>query len=374
MRSLFRNTIIQYFFFLIPIVCYGQKGTIVSGYFEGASENEMVYIESNKGIKDSSSIKNKQFSFNLNAGEEWDVYFVRCPAISNTFMFPLFLKKNSSIHFHVNKELNQFEISGDGNAEEQNRFYKRQASESNLFRSIKNEIAETKDSVKLIELEQKLKSVEASIEAFNKNWVIQHKHSPFSVAVLRLFVYTGSDEREDTLTQKYFDLLSSTAKDNNFQAYLLKSDFAIFNDKYSNASINTIAPEFILNDTMGNKIRLSDFRSNYLLIDFWASWCTPCRINNPRLKSIFERYKGKGLNVLSISVDTDAEKWKAAIKKDDMDWQQGSDLEGLDTGVAFQYQILAIPHYILLGPDGKVISKNSGEIQLIESRLKEIFK
>ena len=116
------------------------------------------------------------------------------------------------------------------------------------------------------------------------------------------------------------------------------------------------------------------FKDKYLLLDFWASWCAPCRENTPSIRWLYNKYKGNGLKVLSISLDKDNTKWKDAIKADTMSWLQGSDLMGEEGGVGFQFQIISIPQYVLLAPDGKIIFNfSNGDVDSLEEKLKQIF-
>jgi peroxiredoxin len=125
-------------------------------------------------------------------------------------------------------------------------------------------------------------------------------------------------------------------------------------------AIGKVAPDFSQPDTLGNKIKLSSLRGKYVLIDFWASWCGPCRAENPNLVKTFNRFKDKGFTVLGISLDQPGKKdaWIAAIHKDNLSWTQVSDLKFWDNDVAVLYGVKAIPTNLLLDPQGKIIAKD----------------
>jgi peroxiredoxin len=121
-----------------------------------------------------------------------------------------------------------------------------------------------------------------------------------------------------------------------------------------------MAMDFTQNDTLGNPVSLSSFKGKYVLIDFWASWCGPCRQENPNVVKAFNNYKDKGFTVLGVSLDQPnaKDKWMKAIHDDNLTWTQVSDLKFWGNAVAVQYGIQAIPQNFLIDPQGKIIGKN----------------
>jgi thiol-disulfide isomerase/thioredoxin len=110
-----------------------------------------------------------------------------------------------------------------------------------------------------------------------------------------------------------------------------------------------------------------------LLVDFWASWCGPCRVENPRLVKLYNQYKDKGFDILGVSLDGNSEAWQKAVKADRLTWTQVSDLKGWNNTAARAYGIKSIPFNLLLDKDGIIIGKNLRGPDL-ENKLKEIFK
>lgn len=140
-----------------------------------------------------------------------------------------------------------------------------------------------------------------------------------------------------------------------------------------NVQIGKVAPEFALPDTAGVSVSLSDFRGKYVLLDFWASWCPPCRRENPNVVKAFNEYKDKNFTVVGISLDKDKSKWLKAIADDNLTWTHLSDLKYWDSKIPALYGVRGIPANVLLGPDGVIIAKNiTGED--LHKKLEEVIK
>jgi thiol-disulfide isomerase/thioredoxin len=131
-------------------------------------------------------------------------------------------------------------------------------------------------------------------------------------------------------------------------------------DKFDAVSIGRIAPLFASTDTAGNAVNLSDFRGKYVLIDFWASWCGPCREENPVVVKAYQKYKDRKFEILSVSLDQPGkhDAWVKAIHDDQLSWQHVSDLKYWDSAVAKLYMVRSIPQNFLLDPKGKIIAAN----------------
>lgn len=123
-------------------------------------------------------------------------------------------------------------------------------------------------------------------------------------------------------------------------------------------AIGGVAPEFTLTDVSGKPVSLSSFKGKYTLVDFWASWCGPCRQENPAVVKAYNMYKAKGFEILGVSLDEKKESWEKAIKDDKLAWTQVSDLKGWQSDAAALYGVKGIPMNFLLDKEGKIIAKS----------------
>jgi peroxiredoxin len=157
-----------------------------------------------------------------------------------------------------------------------------------------------------------------------------------------------------TVIDKIFNGMHGLVK-NNSRGIAIKEKI----DKYMTVAVGKTAPEFSAPDTSGKTVSLSSFRGKYVLIDFWASWCGPCREENPNVVKAYNRFHNKNFEILSVSLDQPGKhaEWVKAIQKDGMPWFHVSDLKFWNSEIAKLYAIKSIPQNFLIDPQGKIIAQ-----------------
>jgi peroxiredoxin len=156
---------------------------------------------------------------------------------------------------------------------------------------------------------------------------------------------------------------------------LMKSTLAAAEEDASSgkALLGKQVPDITLPDTSGKPVSVTSFKRKWLLLDFWASWCAPCRVENPNLVNIYKQYRNKNFAILSISLDRDTVAWKNAILNDSLSWPQISDLKFWESKAADVYGFTALPFNILVDTSGKAIAVNlHGEA--LKTKLGELLK
>lgn len=184
-------------------------------------------------------------------------------------------------------------------------------------------------------------------ELLNKEitFVKTYPASPVSLRIVEFICRQATSKEINT----YINYLS--ASNQNMPQISALRDQAIRQQRTENGAI---APDFTLPSQDNHNISLSDFKGKYVLLDFWASWCAPCRASFPAMGKLFTQYKDKNFTILGISLDRKNDAWQKALKEENCSWQQVADFKGI---VAKKYAVLTIPLLVLVGPDGKIIGR-----------------
>jgi len=189
-----------------------------------------------------------------------------------------------------------------------------------------------------------------SAKSYAKNFVFANRNN--IIAAYFSLVYLNEPGKEDFMKSVY-DTLTPAVKKSFFGTKMSEMISSM-----SKTSIGVVAPDFTQNDPSGNPVSLSSLRGQYVLVDFWASWCQPCRQENPNIVNAYNTYKDKGFTILGVSLDQDSTAWKKAIADDKLTWNHVSDLKYWDNAAAKTYGIRSIPASFLLDKEGKIIAKD----------------
>jgi peroxiredoxin len=198
--------------------------------------------------------------------------------------------------------------------------------------------------------EQKKQLVSAERKKALTDFIRQMPDSPVSIEAMQYIGGTAPDAKELNIL---FESLTGSVQ-NSPSGIAYKKVLT----KLTQTSIGATAPNFAQTDTSGKLISLSDFRGKYVFLDFWASWCAPCRAEHPALVKTYNEFSNRNFTVLSVSLDQSKNKlaWLKAIAKDGLTWTQVSDLKGWANEAASIYNVQAIPKNYLIGPDGTIIA------------------
>ncbi|PSL47951.1 peroxiredoxin [Chitinophaga niastensis] len=213
-------------------------------------------------------------------------------------------------------------------------------------------------------LEGQLETLRAQRHERTKAYILAHPESAISVSMIADMAVIGEYAPLDSLYRQLTPAAQQTATGQR-----LANRLAIL----KKSAIGQPMIDFTQADVNGKPVRLSDYKGKYVLLDFWASWCGPCRAENPNVLKAYNTFKDKNFTVVGVSLDEKADKWKEAITQDGMPWMQVSDLKGFRNEVAQQYGIQAIPCSFLMDPQGIIIAKELRGTAL-HTKLAEILK
>lgn len=344
-----------------PVVAFSQKKLKVSGKIVGLADSTIVSITDVNNAKDTlgqAVAKNGSFSFSTILPEPMLVNFNLSPSLKATYFFD-----NTSVKLNGKvTDLKNMKVTG---SHSQTVFTIFQKKFNPLFEELSrlNQQWQMTRSDSIGTLAQaKRNEIQKEIDVFTR----KYRSSPVSAFLLAATVQLAEDV---FVTERRYNLLKSSATSNLYGKYLKDM---IAETKVT--AIGSLATDFTQNDTLGNPVSLSSFRGKYVLIDFWASWCGPCRQENPNVVQNFQKFKDKNFTVLGVSLDRPGQKdkWLQAIHADNLTWTHVSDLQFWNNAVAQQYRIQSIPQNLLIDPNGKIVAKNlRGEG--LESKLCEVL-
>jgi peroxiredoxin len=203
-----------------------------------------------------------------------------------------------------------------------------------------------------------------NMKVFTKNFVKEHRTSVVAA-------YITLTQLANQIEGAELDSLVA-----GFPQEISKSEYVIKLNEMAQAmkktAIGAVAPDFTMNDPQGKPIQLSSLRGKVVMIDFWASWCSPCRQENPNVVKVYQQFHDKGFEILGVSLDRSKEDWEKAIKEDQLTWLHVSDLQYWQNNAARLYTVNSIPQTYLLDKEGKIIAKGLRS-QELEAKLAELL-
>jgi thiol-disulfide isomerase/thioredoxin len=213
-----------------------------------------------------------------------------------------------------------------------------------------NKADEEKNEAEKKKLDTRLETARAEQLATQMNFIRENARSPVAAYLLNSIAYNVEDPAQMEQAINAFP--------SGLAGYKYVKSLKDTYEKMKVTAVGVVAPDFVQNDPEGKPVKLSDFRGKYLLVDFWASWCGPCRAENPNVVKAYNKYKGKGFTILGVSLDRERDPWLKAILDDKLTWTHVSDVRYWDNEVAKQYGIRAIPANVLLDKNGRIVGKN----------------
>jgi peroxiredoxin len=339
--------------FVILSACSSKPGYQISGFINGLASGDVVLLEQRIDKEfvqlDSVTTRDGRFVFTGSVTIP-DVYYISVPGRRGKAI--IFLE-NSRIDFTAHADtLWESAVTGSAVHDEYNAFQESimeiYAKAQELYASYRS-ADQTGDVETAKNLEVKINAVYDEVEEYQLAYLDEHPASYIAPYIVQNLQYgKEADEIEEMLAKLDPSLLGSSLVGNVTRRL----------ETLKKVAIGMPAPEFTQNDSLGNPVSLSSFKGKYLLIDFWAAWCAPCRGENPNVDSVYQKYSDRGFEILGVSLDDAREYWLKAVKDDGLTWTQVSDLKGWANGVAALYGISSIPSNLLLDPEGVIIKKN----------------
>ena len=352
---------------------------IIEGEVLGLEDNQYVYLKNNKPktlqleTVDSTKVKDGKFSFKIQV-EELDERYLQ---FNDQKRLVTVITETGKVKLVYNYESSKLlEISGTINNDK----YQEYSTKANALISSINDF-EAESAPKLIKAQKENNStllnainlenqkLKLAYVTFNKEFVENNKTAYISLILLEQLTNNGSftfDEGKNIFNQFSADLVNSP---------LGKELSAFFNPETTlvDTSIGNKFPDLVIKNREDRDTSIYTKLGKVTLVDFWASWCPPCRAENPKLVKIYEEYQASGFEIIGISLDKTKDSWEKAIAKDKLTWTQLSNLKEWKDPIVKRLGIEEIPTSYLLDADGKIIAKNLSAIEL-NKKLAELLK
>jgi peroxiredoxin len=351
-----------------------KKGFVITGTIKGLDTGKVYFTQFPAGgesIIDSTKLKNGKFVFK---GTVKDGAFCFVRIAKEQGGLPLFIE-NTTITIEAQKgELGKATVAGSelyNQYKEWGQLWGAITSRAgNYYRMLDGGKKDSTGNVTMATDPVVRKAFDDGMEALNVStdsavnvMVTKYPSSPVAANVIieRYINYTNLAN-----VKKFYALLDSKGKNTSYGKEI--AEFLVIAAKTEPGA----TPTFAITDTSGNVLKLSSLKGKYVLVDFWASWCVPCRKENPNVVKAYQQYHAKGFEIVGVSLDTKKDMWMKAIAKDGLNWYHVSDLKGWESGIVKELGVKVVPTSFLIDKDGKIIANNlRGE--LLWEKLAEIF-
>lgn len=352
------------FFFLIA--CKTQSpDPVVKGTVKNLGDGEIYFIRSGDEKKiDTVKVIKDQFEYQTKVSEP-TVFMVNFgPDQQPGF---LILESGETTLQYEMGNMNSLNIKGGKEQDVYNQFLTMCRPVFTQMDSLGKVAMANEDNTDLLQnLQGEFYRLDGILKGYQMTFIEQHKGS-YATAFIAINYFNEKMDKNQAEVEKVYNLLEEKIKGSYYGKKL-----AELSTQLKGTSEGQPAPDFTLNDVSGKPVSLSSFKGKITLIDFWASWCGPCRAENPHVVAAYEQYHDKGFDILGVSLDEDKAQWEKAIQKDGLVWTQVSDLKGWSSSAAALYGVQSIPSNFLLDKDGKIIAKDlRGDA--LEAKLKTLF-
>lgn len=347
----------------------GDTSYLLTGNIQGLDSGwaYLYHAEKNGEIPDSARIVNGSFEFKGNAAQPEFALLGYDQNGQKKFPLGFFLEGGKMTIKGSLDSLYKADINGSATQEDFKRF-------NELRKPIEEKQKQLYDQYQMAAMSgdaQKAGEIQKQYEALegeNKGLVAKFvKENPASYVSAFQLAQTFGYDVVPADVEPLYNGLDEKIKLSHFGKAVKKSL-----DAGKTTAIGSVAPDFTLNDINGKPVSLASYKGKYTLVDFWASWCGPCRQENPTVVKAYNTYKSKGFDILGVSLDEKKDKWAQAIQQDKLTWTHVSDLKGWESDAAALYGIKAIPMNYLLDKEGKIIAKSLRGEDLIK-KLGEIL-